>query len=274
MSACLRAFAVVAGLFVGGVDCTPAGAQTRSAASPQAEQIEEPETDPPAAAPPAPGIAAVAPSAPAASAPAVAQPAAAVNVVAVGARDPVARRSVHPAKSHGVGAIATLPGFEMLPEGGSRLFVEISQSVGVEEKKTPRMLTYVLKGARVVHRNNENALVTVHFNTPVTRARLTPAGRDLLFSVDLRADAVPAWKVVNEDDGTATLQIDFPKGSFLPAGGLDDTAAYPLETPHTPAASIPPSVETTPRAPRGRYRSSARGQHAGVAPSNPPPAGD
>jgi hypothetical protein len=160
----------------------------------------------------------------------------------------------------------------MLPEGGSRLFVEISESVGVEEKKTQRALTYVLKGTHVAHRNNENALVTVHFNTPVTRARLFPSGRDLLFSVDLRADAAPTWKIVSEDDGTATLQIDFAKGSFLPAGGLDDTAS--LESPRVPVAAMPLPPAEAPRAVHGKYRPVGRGSHSGVAPANPPPPGD
>jgi hypothetical protein len=162
----------------------------------------------------------------------------------------------------------------MLPEGGSRLFVEVSQTVGVEEKRAQRTLTYVLRGARVVHRNNENALVTVHFNTPVTRARLVPSGRDLLFSIDLRADATPAWKIVNESDGTATLQIDFPKGSFLPAGGVDETA-YPFETPRSPAAISTSPQAAASHAPRiGGSRSVARGQHHGVAPVNSPPVGE
>jgi hypothetical protein len=126
------------------------------------------------------------------------------------------------ARAHTQGPVATLPGFEMLADGGSRLFVELTQSIAVEEKRASRTVTYVLKGAHVDRRNNENALVTVHFNTPVTRARLLPSGRDLVFIVDLRADATPSWKLVNAKDNSAILQIDFPKGSFLPANGEAD----------------------------------------------------
>jgi hypothetical protein len=36
---------------------------------------------------------------------------------------------------HTAGPVATLPGFEMLAEGGSRLFVELTQSVQVEERR-------------------------------------------------------------------------------------------------------------------------------------------
>lgn len=135
--------------------------------------------------------------------------------------------------------VATLPGFELLPDGGSRLFVEITRTVNVEERRTERVLTYVLKGTRVIYRNNENSLVTVHFNTPVTRARLLPSGSDLLFAVDLRADAAPAWKMVGESDGSATLQIDFPKGSFLPQGDIGDG---PYVEPRPNTAPPPPGI--------------------------------
>jgi hypothetical protein len=127
--------------------------------------------------------------------------------------------------------VATLPGFEMLPDGGSRVFVEVTRKVDVEERRAARVLTYVLKGARIVYRNNENPLVTVHFNTPVTQARLLPSGRDLLLSVDLRADTAVTWKMVAGDDGGGMLQLDFPKGSFLPADGV-----------YVPPSSVPPSA--------------------------------
>ena len=125
---------------------------------------------------------------------------------------PRTRARVH----HVAGPVATLPGFLLLPEGGSRLFVELTQNVAVEEKPVAGGITYVLKGAHVVKRNNENALVTVHFNTPVTRARLLPAGGDLHFVIELRQNVKPTWKLVPAKDGAAVLQIDFPGGSFLP----------------------------------------------------------
>lgn len=114
------------------------------------------------------------------------------------------------------GPVATLPGFELLPEGGSRLFVQLTANVQVAEKTVAGGVTYVLKGAHILKRNNENALVTVHFNTPVTRARLLPAGGDLHFVVDLRQNVKPTWKLVPAKDGATVLQIDFPGGDYLP----------------------------------------------------------
>jgi hypothetical protein len=113
------------------------------------------------------------------------------------------------------GPVATLPGFEMLAEGGSRLFVELSQAVQVDERKARGTLTYVLHGAHVTVHNNTNPLVTVHFNTPVASARLVPSGHDLLFVVSLRADASPTWKINPGKEGSSILTVDFPKGSWV-----------------------------------------------------------
>jgi hypothetical protein len=137
-------------------------------------------------------------------------------------------------------AVATFTGFEMLADGGSRLFVQLSKQVDVEQGKAdlrgapsarkgkkgnPKpsagvvsSLKFVLKGAEVVNPMNEGALVTVHFNTPVVRARLVPAGKNLDLVVDLRADVTPQMKVVPAKDNGSMLQIDFPQGSYLPAG--------------------------------------------------------
>ena len=146
-----------------------------------------------------------------------------------------------------VGLVATLPGFEMLPDGSSRLFVELTHSTNVTEKREARTLTYVLRGAHIALRNNENALVTVHFNTPVTRARLLPVRGDLVFTVELRADSAPVWRMVDGGDGTSMLQVDFPKGVFLPASETNEALSDPL--PRPPNAYGPPGAALSPTAP-------------------------
>jgi hypothetical protein len=122
------------------------------------------------------------------------------------------------------GPTVNLPGFEQLPDGGSRLFVQLTQNVQVEERKAQGSITYILKGAHVRVHNNTNALVTVHFNTPVSRARLVPQGNDLHFIVELRAAATPTWKMTDAQDKTSMLTIDFAKGDF---GGGDDAKQPP-----------------------------------------------
>lgn len=135
------------------------------------------------------------------------------------------KQKPHPAAP--AGPIATLPGFEMEADGSSRCFVQLTALVPVEEKKAAGSVTYVLKGAHVNLRNNENALVTVHFNTPVTRARLVPSAQGLSFIIELRANVSPTYKVVGGKDGTSILEVDFPKGSYVTAAAPDDAAPTP-----------------------------------------------
>jgi hypothetical protein len=124
-----------------------------------------------------------------------------------------------------------VPGFEILADGSSRLFVELTKPVTYETKTAKGTVTYVLKGARVSRRNNTNALVTVHFNTPVTSARLVPHGHDLWFVVALRAPVQPSVSMDAGKDGGAVMHIELPKGQYLP----EETSAPPASS-----ASAPP----------------------------------
>ncbi|MBC7051920.1 hypothetical protein G6O46_23185, partial [Salmonella enterica subsp. enterica serovar Enteritidis] len=99
------------------------------------------------------------------------------------------------------------------------------------ERRAQGSITYVLKGAHLRVHNDANALVTVHFNTPVFRARLTPQGNDLLFVLELRAAATPTFQVTENQDKTSTLQIEFPKGDFITGDGNEK---LPSEQPAKP----------------------------------------
>jgi hypothetical protein len=168
-----------------------------------------------------------------------------------------AKPSTHRSRYRKSGPVVNMPGFEATDDGGSRLFVQLSQSVPVEERKGKSSITYVLKGASPRVSNNTNALVTVHFNTPVTKARLVPHGKDLHFVIDLRAAATPTWKMSDGPDKTSTLTIEFPKGDFV-AQAADEPAdeaaeGAPASTAH--AAAAPASTPAATAAPTtGRQR--------------------
>jgi hypothetical protein len=117
--------------------------------------------------------------------------------------------------SDGTGAV--VPGFEMLGDGSTRVFVQMPKQVTYTAKAGPSSITYVLKDLHVDKRNNYNPLVTVHFNTPVTSARLVPHGKDLWLVVALRAKAQPTATLQPAKDGGAVLQLDFAKGNYLPS---------------------------------------------------------
>jgi hypothetical protein len=254
----LLAWALLAGLS-GAFGCGGPRANSPPVAAPDLEEgWSAPHTDVPvvAAAPPTPPP-------PPSSAPA---PTVVVDATPAARPIPTSRPVSYPYP------VATLPGFEMLPDGGSRLFVEVNRTVHVEERRAARVLTYILRGTRVVHRNNENILETVHFNTPVTSARLWPSGKDLTFTVDLRADAAPAWKIVPQGDGSATLQIDFPSGNYLPAGDIADVS-YGGPRPDAAPPPPPPANEPRPARRAAAYRQSGvRLRGAAGVNAAPPPA--
>ena len=137
------------------------------------------------------------------------------------------------------GSDAMRPGFETLPDGSTRLFVDLSKAVAYDAKTTPSTLTVVLKDAHVDRRNNQNPLVTLHFNTPVTAARLVPHGRDVWFVVDLRSNVAPTVSMASSENGKdagSQLRIVFPKGEYLASRHADDGSA---QRPQASASATP-----------------------------------
>jgi hypothetical protein len=138
-----------------------------------------------------------------------------------------------------------MAGFETLGDGSTRLFVELTKPVTYDTKAGRAAITYVLKGVRVDRRNNQNPLVTVHFNTPVASARLVPHGRDLWFVVDLRANVQPTVAMDASKDGTTLLRVAFPKGEYLPAppaAASAPAAEHGAATERQRASSSPPAI--------------------------------
>jgi hypothetical protein len=112
------------------------------------------------------------------------------------------------------GPVATFPGFRLLSGGASRVYVQLTAPVPVEPHAAKGVLTYTLKGARVISKNNKNALITTHFSSPVSRVRLVTSGMDLDVVIELRSEAAGAHRIVTDPDGTARLEVDFAAGSF------------------------------------------------------------
>jgi hypothetical protein len=169
---------------------------------------------------------------------------------ALAKRAPVGRAAATSHRAaHAASPDVIQPGFETLADGSTRLFVELSRPVTYETKTARGELVYVLKGAHVNRRNNFNPLVTVHFNTPVTRARLVPKGRDLWFVVSVRADVQPAVSMDSTTEGGAVLHISFPKGDYVPPA-LSGPGPAPIPDTLSPAEPSDEPAEAEPPAPR------------------------
>jgi hypothetical protein len=158
---------------------------------------------------------------------------------APGKKKPAAQTASHRPATATEGPGAVVPGFELLGDGSSRLFVQMPKAVAYETKVGKGTITYVLKDVHVEKRNNYNPLVTVHFNTPVSKARLVPHGHDLWFVVTLRASAQPQVSMEPAKEGGAVLHIDFPKGSYVPSGPSPAESAESDETPPPASPNAP-----------------------------------
>lgn len=110
------------------------------------------------------------------------------------------------------GPVALFAGFRVLPDGSTRIFVDLSGRAPVTKREREGELVYTLKGARLAAANNKNALVTTHFDTPVSRARLVPSSDDIELVIELRAETAASHRVLRRDGEAAQLQIDFPAG--------------------------------------------------------------
>ncbi|MGD0674458.1 MAG: hypothetical protein ABSC94_03520 [Polyangiaceae bacterium] len=141
--------------------------------------------------------------------------------------------------SNGSVAAAT-PGFEVLPDGSTRLLLGLSAPAPYKMKSVGDEAIYVFKAVRVGRKNDCNPLLTRYFNTPVTVAQLVPHGRDLWLVVTMRANVTPTVTVESPGGGGSQVSIQFPKGNYLPPESKDAEAAYagPLASePTTKGAS-------------------------------------
>jgi len=122
--------------------------------------------------------------------------------------------------------VAQWPGFRLTEDGGSEVMVEFSSNpAGPTEHRAAGSVTYVFKGAHVIKSNNQNPLLTMHFNTPVLSARLVPKKGELHLVVDMRpgANAPPSSGLRASSDGDGQqFFVKFPSGSWLPKGAENE----------------------------------------------------
>jgi hypothetical protein len=103
----------------------------------------------------------------------------------------------------------TYTGFVPFEDGRAKVYVELTRAVPVEVSRAGRTVTYTLKGARVVIRNNRNPLLTAHFASIVESARLVSDKKATRLVVQLREEAAPSHRMVSRGRGAA-LEVDFP----------------------------------------------------------------
>ena len=106
----------------------------------------------------------------------------------------------------------TFSGYQSLPGGRGILFVELTNPVAVEVKRTGQVIEYKLIGARVPLKNNRNPLLLRDFSSSASSAVLVPDKNAVRLVVTLREKVSPTHRMVERGKG-AVLEIELPAPS-------------------------------------------------------------
>jgi len=177
------------------------------------------------------------------------------------AREPSAGTSASEADP-AANAALLYSGFRVSSDGASRIIVTLSKPVTVTPKVSGKTAEYLLAGTYVPARNNKNALITRHFSTMVTSAKIVtegtpaatkkkkkkkgkaakqPAGpASVRVVVEMREAVNPSWRIARNADGTAALVIDFPRPTTPPPPEPDPVAPGATPPQPSPEAEAPP----------------------------------
>jgi hypothetical protein len=145
-------------------------------------------------------------------------------------------------------ALVTWPGFQMRPDGSSRVFLQSTAPITVTPSQQGNLLRLDLGEIRVSGETNQFALVTRFFDTPVTRVQLK-GGKRTVLEIELRAAAQPTISSERAQSGFHFTYIDFPKGSYLTKAA--PAAGSPAAAAPAPAAQpkVPDHFDDSPPAP-------------------------
>jgi hypothetical protein len=130
----------------------------------------------------------------------------------------------------------TWPGFQMQPDGSSRVFVQSTAPLNSQAAMTSStQLVVDLGDAKVAGPNNRRPLDTSFFNTPVTRVTFKSAQKRIILELTLRAPVQPRITSDQAKSGFYFVYIDFPPGKYVQA---PMAAEAPPPPPVTDGASL------------------------------------
>ncbi len=161
-------------------------------------------------------------------------------------------------------AIVTWPGFQMLPGGGSRFFVQTSASVAASLSTSDGRVEIVFPNTAIHLGNSRRYLETTFFETPVVRAHLERRRNDMVLVMQMRANVVP--QISNGAEGSFYFTyIDFAAGQYRPAE----------QAPVQPPVQRDPSgtAEVRPAAPESRRDYPSEAEMRAMDDERPPTRG-
>lgn len=120
------------------------------------------------------------------------------------------------AAAPGEGALVTWPGFQMMPNGGSRVFVQTSVEVTPELKREGLdNWQLVLPAMSLPPGNARLSLETQYFNTPVKSVRASARGGAVVVLLEMRAKLKPIVRTERAQNGYFFTYLEFPPGNFV-----------------------------------------------------------
>lgn len=136
----------------------------------------------------------------------------------------------------------TWPGFQMQPDGSSRVFLQTTVPLDGRPVMAGNKLTMDLGNALIVGASRF-PLYTQFFNTPVTRVEIRRARKHTTLEITLRTPIEPRISNERAASGFQFLYLDFPAGDYLPKTASVERQGAPPPPPHPegPGYDDPPS---------------------------------
>lgn len=103
----------------------------------------------------------------------------------------------------------TFSGYQSLPGGRGIVFVEMTEPVAVEVRRTGQVVEYRLIGATVPLKNNKNPLLLRDFSSSAMSAVLVPDKKSVRLVITLRDKISPSHRMVPRGKGAA-LEVELP----------------------------------------------------------------
>jgi hypothetical protein len=131
----------------------------------------------------------------------------------------------------------TWPGFQMRPDGSSRVFLQATTPIDTQAATAGDKVVVDLGDVRIVG-TNRFPLYTQYFNTPVTRVEIKRAHNRTTLELTLRAQVQPRISTEQAKSGFFFVYLDFPAGDYLPKGAAVSSSGPPTP-PKTDALEQP-----------------------------------
>lgn len=113
------------------------------------------------------------------------------------------------AAAPGSSAVVTWPGFQMTPDGGSRVFVQTTVEVKPELKREGGGFVLIIPGVSLPPGNARLPLDTHFFNTPVQSVHMKQAGGGVRITIQTKGKPQPKLRTEKAPNGYFFTYVEF-----------------------------------------------------------------